>query len=181
MFATCMEGVDGWINGINGWMDGWRGGWMNWWMEKLMIRTEKLYFKLQISYQEELHGSWNQRAEGLRCVFLPEVTTCPVSLLLLWWGYWFGWPLFLTLELKKERFIRISLRFLVSPILLGFMDYNVSTVFTLEQSWPSSTFYGETIAFQLYLKISWIWFKCALNDSFWNIQHFTEEGKHTAH
>lgn len=126
MFATCMEGVDGWINGINGWMDGWRGGWMNWWMEKLMIRTEKLYFKLQISYQEELHGSWNQRAEGLRCVFLPEVTTCPVSLLLLWWGYWFGWPLFLTLELKKERFIRISLRFLVSPILLGFMDYNVS-------------------------------------------------------
>jgi hypothetical protein len=44
-----MEGVDGWINGINGWMDGWmdgrRGGRMNRWMEKLMIRTEKLYCK----------------------------------------------------------------------------------------------------------------------------------------
>ena len=27
MFATCMEGVDGWINGINGCPDGWMDGW----------------------------------------------------------------------------------------------------------------------------------------------------------
>lgn len=90
-----------------------------------MIRTEKSYCKLQISYKEELHGSWNQREEELRRVSsqksqLAQCLFCYYDETINLGDHFF------TLELKKERFICISLRFLVSPTLLSYMDYNVS-------------------------------------------------------
>ena len=129
MFATWMEGVDGWINGINGWMDGWidgrvegwTDGWRNSWLgQKSYTAKAPNQLPGRVTWIVEPEGRRAETCFPPRSHNLLSVSSAIMMRLLIWVTFFF------TLELKKERFIHISLRFLVSPILLGFMDYNVN-------------------------------------------------------
>ena len=121
-----MDGwMDGWMDGgmdggvderVNGWTNGWKNSWLG--QKSHTASSKSVTRKSYMDHGTRGKKSWDvfssQKSQLAQCLFCYYDETIDLG------------DHFFTLELKKERFICISLRFLVSPTLLSYMDYNVS-------------------------------------------------------